>query len=235
LDQDIVRYSRVKKKGYVRLHTSTGDLNLELHCDLVPKTCENFILLCKRGYYDNTIFHRSIRHFMIQGGDPTGTGKGGESAWDKPFKDEFKPQLTHSERGILSMANSGPDTNKSQFFITFKSCHHLDKKHSVFGKLVGGSDVLAKMEKVRTDDKDKPIEDITINGCTVFVNPFDEVDQQLKEEDERERAAEEMSKVTATHKKKDDTLITYRAGVGKYINFKSVAKQQTQPSSSLAG
>uniref|UniRef100_A0A671U7S5 RING-type E3 ubiquitin transferase n=1 Tax=Sparus aurata TaxID=8175 RepID=A0A671U7S5_SPAAU len=103
---DTVRYQYVKKKGYVRLHTNKGDLNVELHCDKVPKAGENFIRLCKKGYYDGTVFHRSIRNFMIQGGDPTGTGTGGESFWGKPFKDEFRPNLSHTGRGVLSMANS---------------------------------------------------------------------------------------------------------------------------------
>ncbi|KAA8592479.1 hypothetical protein FQN60_017934 [Etheostoma spectabile] len=84
------------------------------HTVPVPKAGENFIRLCKKGYYDGTVFHRSIRNFMIQGGDPTGTGTGGESFWGKPFKDEFRPNLSHAGRGILSMANSGPNTNKSQ-------------------------------------------------------------------------------------------------------------------------
>ncbi|XP_068846435.1 RING-type E3 ubiquitin-protein ligase PPIL2 isoform X2 [Capricornis sumatraensis] len=134
IDEDELRYRFVKKKGYVRLHTNLGDLNLELHCDLTPKTCENFIRLCKKQYYDGTVFHRSIRNFVIQGGDPTGTGTGGESCWGKPFRDEFRPNLSHTGRGVLSMANSGPNTNKSQFFITFRSCAYLDKKHTIFGR-----------------------------------------------------------------------------------------------------
>uniref|UniRef100_A0A8B9JW22 Peptidylprolyl isomerase like 2 n=1 Tax=Astyanax mexicanus TaxID=7994 RepID=A0A8B9JW22_ASTMX len=154
---DAVRYQYVKKKGYVRLHTNKGDLNLELHCDKIPKAGENFIKLCKKGYYDGTIFHRSIRNFMIQGGDPTGTGTGGESCWGKPFKDEFKPNLSHTGRGVLSMANSGPDTNKSQFFITFRSCTYLDRKHTVFGRVVGGFEALTAMENVESDPKtDRP-------------------------------------------------------------------------------
>jgi peptidyl-prolyl cis-trans isomerase-like protein 2 len=117
IDKDTLRYKAVKKKGYVRIHTNHGDLNVELHCDMIPKTCENFIILAKRGYYNGTVFHRSIRNFMIQGGDPTATGTGGESAWGSPFKDEFKPNLIHQGRGILSMANSGPNTNKSQLCV----------------------------------------------------------------------------------------------------------------------
>ncbi|XP_030895298.1 RING-type E3 ubiquitin-protein ligase PPIL2 isoform X1 [Leptonychotes weddellii] len=179
IDEDILRYQFVKKKGYVRLHTNKGDLNLELHCDMTPKTCENFIKLCKKQYYDGTIFHRSIRNFVIQGGDPTGTGTGGESYWGKPFKDEFRPNLSHTGRGILSMANSGPNANKSQFFITFRSCAYLDKKHTIFGRVVGGFDTLTAMENVESDPKtDRPKEEIRIDSTTVFVDPYEEADAQ---------------------------------------------------------
>uniref|UniRef100_A0A8C5ME98 Peptidylprolyl isomerase like 2 n=1 Tax=Leptobrachium leishanense TaxID=445787 RepID=A0A8C5ME98_9ANUR len=178
--EDTVRYQYVKKKGYVRLHTNKGDLNLELYCDKTSKTCENFIKLCKKNYYDGTIFHRSIRNFMIQGGDPTGTGTGGESYWGKPFKDEIKPNLSHTGRGVLSMANSGPNTNKSQFFITFRSCAYLDKKHTVFGRVVGGFETLTAMENVDTDHKtDRPKEEINLESCTVFVDPYEEADLQV--------------------------------------------------------
>lgn len=139
---DLVR--SLKKKGYVQLVTSLGTLNLEIHCDLVPRTAENFLGLCVAGKYDNTPFHRLIPRFMVQGGDPTGgfeavdravgTGTGGESLWKRPFADEFHPSLTHSGEGVVSMANSGPNTNGSQFFITFDAAPHLDRKHSVFGR-----------------------------------------------------------------------------------------------------
>ncbi|KAI8749034.1 RING-type E3 ubiquitin-protein ligase ppil2 [Biomphalaria glabrata] len=165
IHEDVLRYERVKKKGYVRLITNLGPLSLELHCDMVPKTCENFIKHCLNGYYKNTKFHRSIRNFMIQGGDPEGTGMGGQSIWNTPFKDEIKPNLTHTGRGILSMANSGPNTNKSQFFITFRSCRHLDGKHSVFGRVVGGLKTLDAMEAVETDKKDKPKVSEKIFSC----------------------------------------------------------------------
>ncbi|MCL4138148.1 UNVERIFIED_CONTAM: hypothetical protein GTU68_022251, partial [Idotea baltica] len=136
LEDDFVRYKRVKKKGYVSLKTNFGILNLEVYCDTVPKTSENFLRLCEKGYYNGTKFHRSIRHFMIQGGDPTGTGNGGDSFWGGPFKDEISANYSHKGRGVLSMANSGPDTNKSQFFMTFRSCPHLDAKHTIFGRVV---------------------------------------------------------------------------------------------------
>ena len=182
VDEDILRYQRVKTKAYVQIVTSLGSLNVELHADVVPKTCENFVQHCLSGYYEGTIFHRSIKHFMIQGGDPEGTGRGGQSIWGAPFKDEFKSNLTHSGRGILSMANSGQNTNKSQFFITYRSAKHLDNKHTVFGRVVGGMEVLTQMEAVKTNSKDKPVEDIKILKCNVFTNPYEEADKILAEE-----------------------------------------------------
>ncbi|XP_017879618.1 RING-type E3 ubiquitin-protein ligase PPIL2 [Ceratina calcarata] len=231
--EDLVRYERVKKKGYVRLVTNFGSLNLELHCDLVAKTCENFIKHCHDGYYDGTKFHRSIRNFMIQGGDPTNTGNGGKSIWGKTFEDEFKPNLVHQGRGILSMANSGPNTNGSQFFITFRSCRHLDRKHTVFGKIVGGLETLNAIEKVEVDNKDRPIEDIIIQRAQVFVDPFQEADEQLTAERaaEIERLAQEAAKSKLDNKnEKDDVLRVYRSGIGKYIKpdkEEKVAKEES--------
>ncbi|XP_046840924.1 RING-type E3 ubiquitin-protein ligase PPIL2-like [Xenia sp. Carnegie-2017] len=221
IDENVLRYKEVQKKGYVRLTTNVGDLNLELHCEAVPKTCENFLKLCASGYYDNTTFHRSIRNFMIQGGDPTATGRGGESAWGKPFEDEFKPNLTHTGRGILSMANSGENTNKSQFFITYRSCRHLDYKHSVFGRVVGGMDTLNKMEKIECDDKDRPKELIKIMNVSVFVNPFEEVDEKIKATKEKEKEIKKQAEEEEKKKNTKSALVTqmkiHRSGVGKYI------------------
>jgi len=176
-DADAARWARLAatgQKALVRLVTSLGALNFELHCDLAPRTCENFILLAKRGYYEGTLFHRVIRNFMAQGGDPTATGRGGTSAWGAAFKDEFHPKLGHDGRGVLSMANAGPHTNGSQFFVTFKSCAHLDKKHSVFGRLVGGEEVLRAIELLPVGAEDRP----KAPGCTllrveVFKNPLE--------------------------------------------------------------
>uniref|UniRef100_A0A9J7YR13 Peptidylprolyl isomerase (cyclophilin)-like 2 n=1 Tax=Cyprinus carpio carpio TaxID=630221 RepID=A0A9J7YR13_CYPCA len=224
ISDDAVRYQYVKKKGYVRLHTNKGDLNVELHCDKVPKAGENFVKLCKKGYYDGTIFHRSIRNFMIQGGDPTGTGTGGESYWGKPFKDEFRPNLSHTGRGILSMANSGPNTNKSQFFITFRSCTYLDRKHTVFGRVVGGLETLTAMENVESDPKtDKPKSEIKLLSTTVFVDPYEEADAQIAAEREKEaqKQEEERAQTSASvnKAKTEDKPKTFRPGVGKYINM----------------
>ncbi|KAI9190088.1 cyclophilin peptidyl-prolyl cis-trans isomerase Cyp8 [Blastocladiella emersonii ATCC 22665] len=159
--------------GYVKLKTSFGDLNIELFCVLAPRTCHNFLLLAAKGYYKNVPFHRLIPKFMIQGGDPTGTGRGGESAWGGNFKDEIRPSMKHNARGLLSMANRGKDTNSSQFFITFAPTPHLDGKHTIFGRVVGGLDVLDKMESVATTAQDKPVAPITILDAQVFVDPFE--------------------------------------------------------------
>ncbi|CAH1802314.1 unnamed protein product [Owenia fusiformis] len=221
IDEDVVRYKYVKKKAYVRIITNKGMLNVELHSDMVPKTCENFLKLCQKGYYNGTIFHRSIRNFMIQGGDPTGTGTGGESIWESPFKDEFKPNLTHTGRGVLSMANSGPNTNKSQFFITYRSCRHLDQKHTVFGKVVGGLETIDKMEAVPCDKKDKPEKELRIEACQVFVDPYTEADEQLAKDRAGQVEKERLEAVAAKQpaaKKQDNKLKTFKQGVGKYIN-----------------
>ncbi|KAK0085615.1 hypothetical protein PV326_005842 [Microctonus aethiopoides] len=232
VSDDLVRYERVKKKGYVRLLTNFGALNIELYCDVIPKTCENFIKHCQNRYYDGTKFHRSIRNFMIQGGDPTNSGNGGKSIWGKPFEDEFKPNLVHQGRGILSMANSGPNTNGSQFFITFRSCRHLDGKHTVFGKIVGGLDTLNSIEKVEVDNKDRPIEDIILQRAQVFVDPFQEADEQLVAERaaEAERIAEEAkNKESAKKNERGNVLKAYHSGVGKFINI----SQETNSAQSI--
>ncbi|XP_078164336.1 plant U-box 49 [Carex rostrata] len=220
-----------KKKGYIQLHTTHGDLNIELHCDITPRTCENFITHCENGYYNGVIFHRSIRNFMIQGGDPTGTGKGGESIWGKPFKDELNSKLVHSGRGVVSMANSGPHSNGSQFFIMYKSANHLNFKHTVFGMVVGGLTTLATMEKVPTDDDDRPLEEIKITGVTVFVNPYtepDEEEEKAKEEEEKNKNAEEDNVNVGLWLSNTGTVATASkgGGVGKYLKSRNSSKAE---------
>ncbi|XP_058080781.1 peptidyl-prolyl cis-trans isomerase CYP65 [Magnolia sinica] len=218
-----------KKKGYVQLHTTHGDLNIELHCDITPRTCENFITLCERGYYNGIAFHRSIRNFMIQGGDPTGTGKGGESIWGKPFKDELNSKLLHSGRGVVSMANSGPHTNGSQFFILYKSANHLNFKHTVFGGVVGGLTTLAAMEKVPVDDDDRPLEEIKITSITVFVNPYTEPDEEEDKKGEDEKVADEDNeKVGSWYSNPGMGMMastTNGNGVGKYLKARNAQAQ----------
>jgi len=128
------------KKSYTAiLHTDKGDITMALFAEKTPRTVNNFVFLAREGFYDGTVFHRVIADFMVQGGDPTGTGRGGPGY---RFKDEFAPSLRHDKPGILSMANAGPNTNGSQFFITHVPTPWLDGKHSVFGQVTGGLDVL---------------------------------------------------------------------------------------------
>ncbi|NWF50194.1 MAG: peptidylprolyl isomerase [Ignavibacteriaceae bacterium] len=147
--------------------TNKGTFELELFSQLVPKTVQNFVGLAKQGYYNGVIFHRVIDGFMIQGGDPTGTGRGGQSFWGDKFEDEFHPDLKHSSEGILSMANAGPNTNGSQFFITLVPTPWLDGKHSVFGKVTKGMDVVKAIGKVKTGPGDKPLKDVVIEEITI--------------------------------------------------------------------
>ncbi len=134
----------------VVLQTSKGDITLKLYPKVAPLAVKNFITLVKRGYYNHTIFHRIIKNFMIQGGDPTGTGRGGESIWHKPFKDEFKQGYTFDKAGILAMANAGPNTNESQFFITTKPAGWLNGNYTIFGKVIGTKKALDRLNDVQT-------------------------------------------------------------------------------------
>ncbi len=129
----------LKKKYSVTFSTDKGDMVIDLFADKTPMTVNNFVFLAREGFYDGTIFHRVIADFMVQGGDPTGTGRGGPGY---RFGDEFIPSLRHDKPGVLSMANAGPGTNGSQFFITHVPTPHLNNKHTVFGQLVSGMDVL---------------------------------------------------------------------------------------------
>ncbi len=146
----------------VVIETNLGNITLRLYDDLTPKTVENFLGLARKGYYDGVIFHRVIRGFMMQGGDPTGTGYGGKSLWGEPFEDEIVESLKFDRRGILAMANGGPGTNGSQFFITFAPTPWLNGKHTIFGEVIDGMDVLDKVEAAEVGPRDKPVEEIVI-------------------------------------------------------------------------
>jgi cyclophilin family peptidyl-prolyl cis-trans isomerase len=149
------------------IKTNMSTIELELFSKETPKTVENFVGLANKGYYDGVIFHRVIDNFMIQGGDPTGTGRGGESFWGGKFKDEFVPSLKHSEPGILSMANAGPNTNGSQFFITLVATPWLDGKHTVFGKVINGMEVVKAIGKVPKNQMDRPLKDVVMESVTI--------------------------------------------------------------------
>lgn len=144
--------------------TNMGTFEVALATEEAPNTSGNFIKLAKQGFYNGLIFHRVIDGFMIQGGDPKGTGFGGPGY---QIKDEFSPKLKHDSEGVLSMANSGPNTGGSQFFITLKDTRWLDGKHAVFGKVTKGMDVVRKIGKVKTGAQDKPLQDVVINKLSI--------------------------------------------------------------------
>lgn len=146
------------------MQTSLGSIEIELFEDKAPITTKNFIDLVNKGFYDGLIFHRIIKDFMIQGGCPKGRGTGGPGY---TIPDEFHPDLKHGNKGILSMANSGPDSGGSQFFITLAPCQWLDNKHSVFGKVVVGKKVLMKIGKVKTGHTDKPVEPVIMKKVLI--------------------------------------------------------------------
>ncbi|OAA59381.1 peptidyl-prolyl cis-trans isomerase cyp8 [Cordyceps fumosorosea ARSEF 2679] len=227
-EEFMLKPKRVKNKGYARLETNLGDLTMELHTDTAPRAVWNFVRLAQKGYYKDVAFHRNIPNFMIQGGDPTGTGRGGASIWGKYFDDEFDGPLTHNARGTVSMANKGKNTNSSQFFIAYKPVPHLDRKHTIFGTVVSGLDVLAKMEDVPTDGSNRPLRKIVIRDVAVFVDPFaeflaqhrqNERDEARRDEVER-RGGEEADRTTWTGKRiRADGSVAPAEGhaVGKYL------------------
>jgi cyclophilin family peptidyl-prolyl cis-trans isomerase len=154
----------MKQGTHAHFETSMGNFTIELFEQQAPKTVENFVTLAEKKFYDGVIFHRVIDGFMIQGGDPTGTGRGGPGY---QFADEFHPQLKHTSEGILSMANAGPNTNGSQFFITLTATPHLDGKHAVFGKVVEGIDVVKKIGKTPTKAGDRPVTDVVMKSVKI--------------------------------------------------------------------
>jgi len=155
----------MKPGTYANFETTLGNFTVELFEKQVPNTVGNFVKLAEKHFYDGVIFHRVIDGFMIQGGDPTGTGRGGPGY---TFADEIDPTLKHTSEGILSMANAGPNTNGSQFFITLVPTPHLDGKHAVFGKVVEGIDVVRKIGKTKTSKPgDRPVVDVVMNKVTI--------------------------------------------------------------------
>ena len=154
-----------------------GDLKFELHINEAPNACKNFLALAASDYYNGSKFHRNIRGFILQGGDATGTGKGGTSIFDgQPFPDEISQSLKHDQRGVLSMANSGKDKNLSQFFITYAAHETLDNKYTIFGQMIDGEETLNKLnEEAKAVGKgNRPLNDIIIEKITILANPIAE-------------------------------------------------------------
>ncbi|EGO05203.1 hypothetical protein SERLA73DRAFT_174204 [Serpula lacrymans var. lacrymans S7.3] len=239
-----------KRRAYVRVVTSLGgSLNLELFCEKAPKTCYNFLMLARAGKYDNCLFHRLIPGFMIQTGDPTGTGAGGESHWGTPFRDEhdMKGAAKHDSRGVIAMANKGAGTNGSQFYFTFKATPHLDNKHTVFGKLVGGEDVLDLLENLpRKSGTERPAKSVRITEIVIYQDPFEAYKTRLAKKLSRRAEVQDNAKAqTETEKKAGDDINwfglkvgttdsaigngTSGIGVGKYLSAKSVKRPLNEP------
>ena len=156
----------------VTLTTTLGALKIELACETCPTLCANFLAHCGSGTYVGTKLHRVIPSFLVQGGDPTGTGKGGAAASGGTLQDEFSPTLRHAARGVVSMANNGPDTNAAQIFITFQPAPSLDDVYCVIGRVIGGMAVLDAIEAAKTGAKHRPLTDIVITGATIHANPL---------------------------------------------------------------
>lgn len=146
----------VKKDVVVVFETTQGVIEFTLKPDVAPKACENFTKLIESNYYDGIIFHRVIKDFMIQGGDPTGTGRGGKSIYGKPFEDECVSSVRFDKPGLLAMANAGPSTNGSQFFITTAVTPWLNMRHTIFGEVTKGMDIVRKIEGIKTGPQDRP-------------------------------------------------------------------------------
>lgn len=219
---------KLKKKGYVVLETNMGNITLELHCDIAPRTCANFLGLCQQHKYDDTNCHRLIQSFMVQLGKAP-KGQEDESLWGDAFPDEFDDRLTHAEEGVVSMANAGPGTNRRQFFITFQSCTHLDRKHSIFGKVIKGMETVKNMQSIPTDKKERPLEEIKILKAIVQVDPAEEA--RKLDLGRIEKLIRERRKVNSHSKSSIETksVASVKApSVGKYLSQKTTEKSSVK-------
>ncbi|XP_069912856.1 spliceosome-associated protein CWC27 homolog isoform X3 [Oryctolagus cuniculus] len=181
--------------GKVLLKTTAGDIDIELWSKEAPKACRNFIQLCLEAYYDNTIFHRVVPGFIVQGGDPTGTGTGGESIYGAPFKDEFHSRLRFNRRGLVAMANAGPHDNGSQFFFTLGRADELNNKHTIFGKVRDTVYNMLRLTEVDIDDDERPRNPHKIKSSEVLFNPFDDIIPREIKKPKKEKPEEEVKKL----------------------------------------
>uniref|UniRef100_A0A1D2A8R0 PPIase cyclophilin-type domain-containing protein n=1 Tax=Auxenochlorella protothecoides TaxID=3075 RepID=A0A1D2A8R0_AUXPR len=204
-------------KGKAVLRTSLGDLDVELWAKEAPKAVRNFVQLCLEGYYDGTIFHRVLKDFMAQGGDPTGTGQGGESIYGRPFKDEVHSRLRFTHRGLLACANQNkPDTNGSQFFITLDATPQLERKYTIFGRVAGDTLYnLLRFNDLEVGEDDRPEHPPVLKRADVLWNPFDDivprVDREAREAEAAEAAAAAAARAKTLQRKaaKNFSLISF--------------------------
>lgn len=194
----------------VVLHTTTGDLELELFAKQTPITSRNFLQLCLDGYYDNTVFHRLVKGFILQGGDPTGTGQGGESSYDgEPFADEFHSRLKFNRRGLLGMANTGKDDNGSQFFFTLANTPELQGKNTLFGRIAGDTIYnLMKMAEaeIAEGSEDRPMYPTRITSAEIIINPFEDM---VKKVQVAERSQPDAKKAKKPKRKAGKALLSF--------------------------
>ncbi|KAG8131060.1 putative Peptidyl-prolyl cis-trans isomerase CWC27-like protein, partial [Naja naja] len=195
--------------GKVLLKTTAGDIDIELWSKEAPKACRNFIQLCMEGYYDNTVFHRVVPEFIIQGGDPTGTGLGGESIYGAPFKDEFHSRLRFIRRGLVAMANAGPHDNGSQFFFTLGRADELNNKHTIFGKITGDTIYnMLRLSEVEIGIDERPVNPYKITSTEVLFNPFDDIIPRTSKKLKNEKPVEEVEK-TKSKGTKNFSLLSF--------------------------
>ncbi|XP_054042572.1 spliceosome-associated protein CWC27 homolog isoform X2 [Rissa tridactyla] len=181
--------------GKVLLRTTAGDIDIELWSKEAPKACRNFIQLCMEEYYNNTIFHRVVPGFIVQGGDPTGTGSGGDSIYGAPFKDEFHSRLRFNRRGLVAMANAGPHDNGSQFFFTLGRADELNNKHTIFGKVTGDTIYnMLRLAEVEVDKEERPLSPHKIRSSEVLFNPFDDIVPRPNRKLKKDKPEEEIKK-----------------------------------------
>uniref|UniRef100_UPI00398F1FFE spliceosome-associated protein CWC27 homolog isoform X1 n=1 Tax=Pristiophorus japonicus TaxID=55135 RepID=UPI00398F1FFE len=195
--------------GKVLLKTTAGDIDIELWSKEAPKACRNFIQLCLEGYYDNTIFHRVVPGFIVQGGDPTRSGTGGESIYGRPFKDEFHSRLRFNRRGLVAMANAGSHDNGSQFFFTLGPADELNNKHTIFGKVTGDTIYnILRLAEVEIDKDERPISPHKIKSTEVLHNSFDDIVPRVLKKHKKEKREEDVKK---THSKgtKNFSLLSF--------------------------
>lgn len=211
----------------VVLHTTTGDLELELFAKQTPTTSRNFLQLCLDGYYDNTIFHRLVKGFILQGGDPTGTGQGGESSYDgEPFADEYNSRLKFNRRGLLGMANTGKkDDNGSQFFLTLANTPELQGQNTMFGRIVGDTIYnlmkMAEAEIAESSD-DRPMYPTKITSTEIIINPFEDMVKRVRI---AERSEPEVKKAKKPKRKAGKTLLSFGAEEGEDAEAAPVTKK----------
>lgn len=186
--------------GKVLLKTTAGDIDIELWSKEAPKACRNFTQLCMEGYYDGTIFHRVVPEFIVQGGDPTGTGTGGESIYGRPFRDEFHSRLRFNRRGLVAMANAGPHDNGSQFFFTLGRADELNNKHTIFGKVTGDTVYnMLRLAEVECDNDERPLNPHKVRSTDVLHSAFDDIiprELKTKKEKSKEDGKKSQSKAT---------------------------------------